>query len=402
MNKSQERVAAFAFGTLFVVVLLFLAIFHPNPTPFQYTVFRIVLALAAGGVAAMIPGFLSVSISNWLRGGGALAVFVIVYFFSPAKLTGVDENTQRELEIEKPIVLRSLQHRFWNVNLLVPAAHAEPRRTQHISLLVVHPDDLMKPEVLLKRYDRVVIKIRALVPSGATLIANDIYGQQGAALVGTDFSIVARTLSGVAVDVSANRGRGVTARAGSVWLYVKKVDNSTLSAHGADGELGAEGAPGIDGTNGADGRDGRCDGFGGYRGADDGQNGGNGGDGATGARGGDGGAGGSITLTTIVPPINTTVDVAGGAGGRGGAGGAPGAAGRGGRGGSGCVGLGGSQPTRANGSSGQPGKRGQDGPSGASGAAGDYRLVLVDSFDDIVAKLATLPNSRLHDSLRNQ
>ena len=53
MNKSLERYLAFGFGVIFVVVLLVLAYRFPYPTPFQYTVFRIVLALAAGGVAAI-------------------------------------------------------------------------------------------------------------------------------------------------------------------------------------------------------------------------------------------------------------------------------------------------------------------------------------------------------------
>jgi hypothetical protein len=51
-----ERISIFAFGVIFVIALLLLAIFFPEPTPFQYQVFRIVLALAAAGVAALIPG----------------------------------------------------------------------------------------------------------------------------------------------------------------------------------------------------------------------------------------------------------------------------------------------------------------------------------------------------------
>ncbi len=34
----------------------------------------------------MIPGFLQVLIPNWLRAGGAVAIFVIVYFYNPAGL----------------------------------------------------------------------------------------------------------------------------------------------------------------------------------------------------------------------------------------------------------------------------------------------------------------------------
>ena len=86
MQKSHEKILAFTFGVIFVVVLLVAAFAVPNPTAFQYTVFRIVLALAAAGVAAMFSGFLNLQISNWLKAGGALAVFAIVYFYAPAAL----------------------------------------------------------------------------------------------------------------------------------------------------------------------------------------------------------------------------------------------------------------------------------------------------------------------------
>ena len=86
MRRATQRWAAFLFGVLFVVVLLSLAIRFPNPTAFQYTIFRSVLALAAAGVAAMIPGFIALSFSKWLRAGGALAVFAVVYFYNPAAL----------------------------------------------------------------------------------------------------------------------------------------------------------------------------------------------------------------------------------------------------------------------------------------------------------------------------
>jgi hypothetical protein len=85
-RHSNERTAVFVFGIIFVNAILILATVYPDPTVFQYTVFRIVLALAAAGVAAFVPGFLQVTISNWLRAGGAMAVFVIVYFYSPAQL----------------------------------------------------------------------------------------------------------------------------------------------------------------------------------------------------------------------------------------------------------------------------------------------------------------------------
>jgi hypothetical protein len=81
-------ILAFVFGVIFVTALLALVIFIPNPTLPQFEVIRVILALAAGGVAAMIPGFLNLKLGLGtnlaLRAGGALAVFAIVYFYSPA------------------------------------------------------------------------------------------------------------------------------------------------------------------------------------------------------------------------------------------------------------------------------------------------------------------------------
>jgi energy-coupling factor transporter transmembrane protein EcfT len=101
MTKRSERLAAFAFGVLFVVILLVLALFVPNPTAFQYTVFRVVLALAAAGAAAMIPGFLEVQVAQWIRAGGALAVFVIVFFYNPAQLVTHTEPLERLVTLDE-------------------------------------------------------------------------------------------------------------------------------------------------------------------------------------------------------------------------------------------------------------------------------------------------------------
>ena len=100
MAHRGERTAVFIFGVVFVLLLVSIAVFIPEPTQFQYTTFRIVLALAAAGIAAFIPGFLEVELNSWLRAGGAIAVFVIVYFFSPASLitTPQTKNTPSELK----------------------------------------------------------------------------------------------------------------------------------------------------------------------------------------------------------------------------------------------------------------------------------------------------------------
>ena len=67
--------------------MLAVAIAIPYPTAFQLLTFRVTLALAGGGVAAMLPGFLNVNVSNYIRASGALAGFIVIYFFNPAELS---------------------------------------------------------------------------------------------------------------------------------------------------------------------------------------------------------------------------------------------------------------------------------------------------------------------------
>ena len=84
MSKALSTILAFVFGVVFVTALLAIAWNKPDPSEFQYTVFRAVLAIAVAGVAAVIPGFIEVKISNWVVAGGALAVFIVIYFWNPA------------------------------------------------------------------------------------------------------------------------------------------------------------------------------------------------------------------------------------------------------------------------------------------------------------------------------
>jgi Tfp pilus assembly protein PilF len=83
-------------------VFVLLAIAFPQPTSFHYEVFRIVLAIACGGVAAVIPGFLAVTMDAKglvIRAGGALAVFLLVYFFSPARLVSSTSSPVSQLHV---------------------------------------------------------------------------------------------------------------------------------------------------------------------------------------------------------------------------------------------------------------------------------------------------------------
>ena len=99
MDKNIQKIASFVFGVVFVVTMLLIAVFTPNPSGFQYTIFRIVMALAAGGVVAAYPGFIEVKFGKWLRAGGALAVFSVVYHINPAPID--ESNPQENYSAEK-------------------------------------------------------------------------------------------------------------------------------------------------------------------------------------------------------------------------------------------------------------------------------------------------------------
>lgn len=84
-----QLILAFVFGCIFVSVLLAIALVIPEPTTQQMFIFRVVLALAAAGVGAVIPGFLDVTGKIWeisLRATGALALFVLIYRINPPGL----------------------------------------------------------------------------------------------------------------------------------------------------------------------------------------------------------------------------------------------------------------------------------------------------------------------------
>ncbi len=112
-HLSSQIIIAFIFGATFVVALLVLAIVRPTPSPFQFLVFRITLSLAAAGVAAMIPGFINLEVSPSvglvIRAGGALAIFVIVFFFNPAPIAKPDPEAQQPLEQVAAVCYRIAQ-----------------------------------------------------------------------------------------------------------------------------------------------------------------------------------------------------------------------------------------------------------------------------------------------------
>jgi hypothetical protein len=86
IQENWQKLTAFGCGVLFVALMLIIAIAIPNPTATQWFVFRVVLALAAAGIGAVIPGLIVVNVSKVVRAGGAIALFVLVYLLNPPQL----------------------------------------------------------------------------------------------------------------------------------------------------------------------------------------------------------------------------------------------------------------------------------------------------------------------------
>ncbi len=63
--------------------------------PFEKQLVMILMALGGGGVASVIPGFLNIRLTFGQRlvlaGGGAIAVFVLLFFFEPAIVSSTTE-----------------------------------------------------------------------------------------------------------------------------------------------------------------------------------------------------------------------------------------------------------------------------------------------------------------------
>ena len=88
-TQRQTEAIAFYVGIVFSLLTVLLAIFFPNPTAFQFRNFTGFFSIGLGGVALRLSGMLSVRLTLGQRvlisATGALAVFVLAYFFVPAQ-----------------------------------------------------------------------------------------------------------------------------------------------------------------------------------------------------------------------------------------------------------------------------------------------------------------------------
>ncbi|WP_299877692.1 hypothetical protein [uncultured Sulfitobacter sp.] len=93
----------FIVGSVFLLLILGIVAFGEDPTPTQFVIYRIVIALGGAGFAVALTGHLQVQFpifrTGYIKAAAAFAVFVILYFFTPASLT-VDDG---EIEAKRLI-----------------------------------------------------------------------------------------------------------------------------------------------------------------------------------------------------------------------------------------------------------------------------------------------------------
>lgn len=83
--------------SLFVILALIglgITIMKPDLTAYQQFYLRIFIGLAAAGIAAIIPGFFEINLKwleNTIKAGGAIGVFLLIYWFNPPEFNKFDE-----------------------------------------------------------------------------------------------------------------------------------------------------------------------------------------------------------------------------------------------------------------------------------------------------------------------
>jgi len=102
MNKKTQTILSFSFGVAFLIILLTITVLIPSPTQFQQNIFWVILSLAGAGAVATLPGFIEIKFGNWLRAGGALAVFAFIYSIKPAS----DHESKLPLNVPTSIEMK--------------------------------------------------------------------------------------------------------------------------------------------------------------------------------------------------------------------------------------------------------------------------------------------------------
>ena len=111
--RDWEKPTLFVFGTVFFIVLLAIAWLDKSPSKSSWYIYNWVLAMAAGGIAALLPGAINVNLNPGIRASGAIAVAVLAFYFG--KGSGREQKRSRACSHTSmlPRASASIHHRMF-------------------------------------------------------------------------------------------------------------------------------------------------------------------------------------------------------------------------------------------------------------------------------------------------
>ncbi|WP_116126075.1 carboxypeptidase-like regulatory domain-containing protein [Lewinella sp. IMCC34183] len=94
-GPAGSRMTSILIGAISAAAIILLIVFIPCPTSSQYEVFHVLLALAAGGLAGGLTGYITANPVSYVSAGGGLAVFALVFFAGPEEALAEGKCAER-------------------------------------------------------------------------------------------------------------------------------------------------------------------------------------------------------------------------------------------------------------------------------------------------------------------
>jgi hypothetical protein len=77
-------------GCSILAIILLISLVMPCPSNSQYIIFRIIISVGVGALAAIIPGFITIRYKNVIRAGSGIALMLVFYKYNPILLDTTD------------------------------------------------------------------------------------------------------------------------------------------------------------------------------------------------------------------------------------------------------------------------------------------------------------------------
>lgn len=100
-RKGSHRIDYLIFFFFGAITLLILGVIVVEKCflPGQFRIIQFILAISLAGLAAGVPGFLEVEYKGWLRAGGGLGVFVLIYLVELPICSSFDITAQLNADV---------------------------------------------------------------------------------------------------------------------------------------------------------------------------------------------------------------------------------------------------------------------------------------------------------------